>query len=282
LIPPECRAVLSERHGSVGNIPLVGFGTTVEEAVEFARLGCSVLKIKIGSDPGGNGDQAQMLEWDCDRIGELHAALRGFGSTETDHGKIAYYLDANGRYDSLARIQRLLDHCARIGALEQIIFLEEPFPEDSDQDVSALPVRVAADESAHSVADVIARIDAGCRAIALKPIAKTLSSSLRMAAEAHRRGVPCFCADLTVNPILVDWNKNVAARLAPLPGLESGMFESNGAQNYTDWARLQSYHPIPGASWREPSNGRFTLDDSFYATAGGIFTPSAHYRSLVS
>jgi len=281
LIPPDCRAAFTERHAKVGNIPLLSFGSTVAEAVEAARLGHSVLKIKIGSDPGKNGDQEQMLRWDCNRIAELHTALRDFTSEETSHGRIAYYLDANGRYDSPDRVQRLLDHCARIGALDRILLLEEPFPEDSDQDVSALPVRVAADESAHSVADVMRRIDAGYRAIALKPIAKTLSLSLQMAAAAHRRGVPCFCADLTVNPILIDWNKNVAARLAPLPGIKSGVFESNGAQNYRDWKRLQGYHPLPGSSWIEPSRGQFSLDDSFYAAAGGILLPSAHYRSLV-
>lgn len=282
LIPTDCREALSERHHTVGNIPLLSFGTTVEEAVEAARRGHYVLKIKIGSDPGKNGNQEQMFQWDCNRISELHTALRDFTSSETSHGRIAYYLDANGRYDSLERVQRLLDHCQSIGAFEQILLLEEPFPEESDYDVSSLPIRVVADESAHSLADVNRRIDAGYGAIALKPIAKTLSLSFQMAAAAHRRGVPCFCADLTVNPILVDWNKNFAARLVPLPGIKSGVFEANGSQNYRDWKRLQSYHSMPEASWCEPSQGQFSLDDSFYNAAGAILVPSAHYRSLVS
>ena len=46
--------------------------------------------------------------------------------------------------------------------------------------------------------------------MALKPIAKTLSMSLKIAAAAARRGVPCFCADLTVNPVLVEWNRAAA------------------------------------------------------------------------
>ncbi|MBU4200845.1 MAG: hypothetical protein KKG09_09570 [Verrucomicrobia bacterium] len=40
-------------------------------------------------------------------------------------------------------------------------------------------VRIAADESAHSVQDAKTRIDMGYNAIALKPIAKTMSMSLR-------------------------------------------------------------------------------------------------------
>ena len=161
LIPLDCREALSKRHRTLGIIPLVSFGTTVEQAVEAARAGHAVLKIKIGSDPGKNGNQEQMFEWDCQRISELHAALNDFTTSETNHGRIAYYLDANGRYDSLERVQRLLDHCRRIGALDQILLLEEPFAEDSDFDVSSLPVRVAADESAHSLGDLNRRFDAG-------------------------------------------------------------------------------------------------------------------------
>jgi len=57
------------------------------------------------------------------------------------------------------------------------------------------------------------RIALGYGAIALKPIAKTLSMSLKIAALAHERNVPCFCADLTVNPTLLEWNKTLAARM---------------------------------------------------------------------
>jgi len=97
---------------------------------------------------------------------------------------------------------------------------------------------------------------------------------------AHERGIPCFCADLTVNPILVDWNKNVAARLAPFPGLESGLLETNGHQNYRNWDRMVSYHPRAGASWMNPSGGVFALDGDFYTSSGGIFMPSEHYEAM--
>ena len=52
----------------------------------------------------------------------------------------------------------------------------------------------------------------GYQAIALKAIAKTLSMTLKIAKVAHDHNVPCFCADLTVNPILVEWNRAVAAQ----------------------------------------------------------------------
>ena len=42
----------------------------------------------------------------------------------------------------------------------------------------------------------------------------------------------CFCADLTVDPILIKWNKCVAARLPAFIGLELGLQETYGWQNY--------------------------------------------------
>ncbi len=110
---------------------------------------------------------------------------------------------------------RLLDHARKIGAFDQIAIVEEPFAEDGEIDVSDIPVRLAADESAHTKADAIKRIEMGCRAMALKAIAKTLSMTMKIAQAAYERKIPCLCADLTVNPVLVEWNKNVAARLAP-------------------------------------------------------------------
>ena len=130
---------------------------------------------------------------------------------------------------------RLLDYADKIGALDRIMLLEEPFPEEYKIDVTDIPARLAADESAHSDKDALERIELGYGAIALKPIAKTMSMSLKIAEIAHKKGVPCFCADLTVNPVMVDWNKNVAARLAPLPGMKIGVLESNGHQNYSKW-----------------------------------------------
>ena len=52
--------------------------------------------------------------------------------------------------------------------------LKEPFPEEMELDVSRLPVRVEADESARCPENVRRRIDMGYRVVTLKPIAKTM------------------------------------------------------------------------------------------------------------
>ena len=104
--------------------------------------------------------------------------------------------------------------------------------------------------------------------------------TLKIAKIAKQNQVPCFCADLTVNPILVDWNKNVAARLDPFPGLESGLLETNGHQNYTNWKQMEGYHPFPDAPWRQNSDGLFRLDQDFYKKSGGVLTDSKHYIDM--
>ena len=109
--------------------------------------------------------------------------------------------------------------------------------------VGDIPICFAADESAHSLADVKRRIELGYKAITLKPIAKTPSVTIEMANAAYSAGVQCFCADLTVNPLMVEWNKNFAARLRPLHGMKIGVVESNGAQNYVNWEKMKGYVP---------------------------------------
>jgi L-alanine-DL-glutamate epimerase-like enolase superfamily enzyme len=143
-------------------------------------------------------------------------------------------------------------------------------------------VMIAADESAHTDASVEKRIQMGYSAVAIKGAAKTLSMSLRMVRAAEKRGVPCLCADSAAIPILVDWNKNLAARLRAFPGLQMGLLESNGSQNYALWDKLMSYHPCAGASWIEPKKGIFQLSEEFFRQSGGIFLESPHYRSLFS
>ncbi len=281
LIPADCRPALAHRHSALAGIPLMSYGVGLPAIVQAVAEGAFFLKIKIGADPDKDGDLDKMLAWDQRRLAAIHAAIGDRRIPHTADGRIPYYLDANGRYDGKDRLMRLLDHAATIGALDRIAILEEPFPEHYRVDVRDIPVRLAADESAHSDRDALERIEMGYRAIALKPIAKTLSMSLKIARLAHARGVPCFCADLTVNPILVDWNKNVAARLAPLPGMTVSVLETNGHQNYRDWARMQGYHPCAGAPWTLTRAGLFHLDDAFYASSGGIFEPSAHYLDLV-
>jgi len=278
LVPAAYRPALAHRHQQVASIPLMAYNIPVEEIKAAVAGGYFFMKIKIGQP----GSQQEMLEKDKARLSEIHQAIGGARTPHTADGKLPYYFDANERYESKETLLRLLDHARKIGAFDQIAIIEEPFAETFDADISDIPVRIAADESAHTDADAIRRMQMGYKAIALKAIAKTLSMTLKVAQAAHERQVPCFCADLTVNPILVEWNKNVAARLAPFPGIGIGLLETNGHQNYKNWGAMRSYLPQYDAPWSLTRKGVFNLDADYYAKSGGIFMPSPHYEALFS
>lgn len=278
LIPDAYRPALPETHRKVLSVPLVSYGVPLKEVRKMVEVdGYAVLKIKLGSP----GPQDKMLENDMDRLKAVHETVGQIDMTNIDGGRLRYYLDANGRYESKDLLHRLLDQTKKIGLFEQITLLEEPFPEDFKVSVDDFGVPIVADECAHTVKNVMERIDLGYGTMALKPIAKTLSETLKMAKAAHDKQVPCFCADLTVNPVLVDWNKNFAARLAPLPGLQSGLLETNGHQNYKNWQEMKQYHPCHGAGWTDARKGVFELGDDFYGQSGGIFLESGHYNNLL-
>ena len=277
LVPEAYQPGLSCQHDRVASVPAFGYASTAEDLRAAAEAGYYIMKIKIGHP----GLQAEMLEQDKAWLSAIHEVLGPMETPFTESGTVPYYLDANGRYEDKGTLRRLLDHARSIGAFDRILVLEEPFPEHVRVDVSDLGVNVAADESAHTAEDVVERIEMGYGSIALKAVAKTLSMTMKMAQAAYERDTPCFCADLTVNPILVDWNKNVAARLAPLPGLTTGLMETNGHQNYARWAEMESYHPCEAAAWREPRDGVFPVGDDFYARSGCIFQPSNHYEHIV-
>ena len=269
--------VFKRRHSSIASIPLITYNITLEEIRNFVENGVFFLKIKIGQ----SGSQEEMLRKDKTRLSEIFKAVGDYETPYTDSGKVVFYLDANGRYESRELLEQLLDHCEKAGVLEQILILEEPFPEEYEVDVSDLPVRIAADESLHSVDDVLRRIRMGYGAMTLKPAGKTMSMSLLMGKAALEQGVPCYVADSACVPQLVDWNKNLAARLPLLPGLKCGFMESNGASFYRRWNDLLKDHPGYGERWLEPVNGMFTLNESFYARSGSIFESPGHYASLI-
>lgn len=279
-LPGRFHSALSQRHKQLACIPLITYNLSYEEVSRLADEGAFLFKIKLGCDPDGNGDLEKMLQWDMKRITQLHEILKNRRTPYTLTGKPAYYFDANGRYDNRDRLERLVAHLKQTGALEQTVLLEEPFPENSNIDVHGIPVCIAADESAHGVEETGKLINLGYRAVALKPIAKTLSVSLEIAEYAHSRHISCFCADLTVPPLMVDWNKNVAARLDPIPGLKVGILESNGKQNYPNWAEQKSFHPMQDASFIDDQKGIFQLNKEFYSSCGGILMDSPHYLSL--
>lgn len=277
LIPPAYLRALSCRHEHVASMPVIGYDASADQMAALADEGYFVIKVKLGHP----GDQDEMIEKDVRRIEQVHGVFRDLETEHTTSGRIPYYFDVNGRYDGVDRLKEVLDYADGIGALDRIGIIEEPFPEGYEADVSGFGVRIAADESAHTVKDARRLMDMGYGAIALKPVAKTVSLSLRIASEAARRGVPCFCADLTVNPILVDWNKSFAARLAPLPDLQVGLLETNGHQFYQNWERMKGYHPRAGAPWTTATNGIFHLTNDFFEGGTGILENAPHYLELV-
>jgi len=274
LIPTAYRPALSHHHKTVASIPLMAYSIPIDEIVQAVNDGYFFMKIKIGQP----GTQEEMLQKDMDRITAIHQAIGARTTSHSKNGKLPYYFDANGRYEKKETLLRLIDHTRKIGAFDQIAIIEEPFPEELEVDVSDLGVRIASDESAHTDVDAIKRIQMGYQAIALKAIAKTMSMTMKIAQAAHEKNVPCFCADLSVNPILVEWNKNVAARLSPFPGLGTGLMETNGHQNYVNWNKMLSYNPTSGAPWAKTVQGVFNLDKDYYDRSGGIFEPSPHYE----
>ena len=274
LIPEDVKPVMDRTYPELAHIPLLSYAVGDGEIDRLARDGTGLLKIKIGKAIPGcashEEDMRSMVDWDVRRIRAIHEIASRYPTDLTGSGKILYYLDANGRYDTLSRVEQLLDGCDRAGLMDRIVLLEEPFAPDKEIDVGSLPVCVNADESAHSLEDVRARMAQGYRAVALKPIAKTLSVSFRMASAVLSAGGQCLCADLTVNPFLAEWNKQFAARIPPLAGMKTGCVEVNGDQNYLHWEEMKKLLP-DGMTWQDETNGRFALSPSFYENSGLLF-----------
>ncbi|MDR1407805.1 MAG: hypothetical protein LBJ23_07150 [Tannerella sp.] len=277
MIPVAFRPALSARHSKIAAIPLMAYNIPVQEIRDAVDAGYFFMKIKIGQA----GTQDEMLQKDMARLTEIHQAI-GHAHTEyTDSGRLPYYFDANGRYEEKETMLRFLDHAQKIGAFDQIAIIEEPFAEEKKFDVGDLGVRIVSDETAHTDIHALERIRMGYTAIALKPIAKTMSMSMKVARLAYEHDVPCFCADLTVNPILVEWNKIVAARLSPFPGIRGslGLVESNGHQNYARWDVMLGHNPTSDRPWAKVKDGVYILDEDYYRQSGGIFEQSPHYAS---
>jgi L-alanine-DL-glutamate epimerase-like enolase superfamily enzyme len=276
MIPPPYQKALGHHHDKIAILYQVPYGMPMAEVQQAARQGYFVFKVKTGYP----GSQDLMLAKDMERLTRIHQVLREVRTDQTPTGRILYTMDANARYGKKETLLRYLDHARRIGAFDQILFYEEPLSENNEEEVSDAGVRIAADESVHDEAGARRRLDQGYGALVLKGIAKTLSLSMKVAQVARERGVPCLCSDLTVNPILVDWHKNLAARLAPFPGLGMGLLETNGDMNYRNWFRMVGYHPAAGASWMQAQKGAFELNPDFYQRSGAIFNAASHYQQL--
>lgn len=278
MLPQEYRAVLSARHERIAIMFQVPYGMPVTEIQKAAQEGYFIIKIKLGQA----GSEAEMLQKDMNRLSEIHSTLQKLHTEQTADGKLLYTLDANGRYAYKESVLKLIDHTEKIGMREQVLLFEEPLHETNEAYVGDLGVRIAADESLHDEQHALRRLEQGYEAFVLKSIAKTLSLTLSIARIAAENQVPCLCADLTVNPILLSWHLNLATRLPSFPGLDNlGIMETNGKENYLHWDKMLTYHPIPDAAWLKPSQGAFNLDDTFYQQSGGIFLPSSHYNEMM-
>ena len=276
MIPSKYKQPLCVKHEKLCNIPLVSYGVSEADIKNLLDNGTVLMKIKIGFDNNGKMSKAEMLEWDKKRLECVHGIAKSYKTEYTISEKILYYLDANGKYDTKERLMDLLDYAKEIGAIEQVVLLEEPFEEENKVFVGDFPVRIAADESVHSLIDVEERIALGYKAITLKPIAKTLSETLKILNKAYEKGVICFCADLTVNPVLVEWNKNVAARIQTLPEMKIGVLESNGEQNYSNWDEMQKC--TRGKNETTYQSSVYFLTKRFFEKSGGIFETIFYYE----
>ena len=277
MIPAAYKPTLSCHHAKCASIPLFSYKVPVAEIKSAVDSGYFFMKIKIGQP----GTQEEMLAKDMARVSQVHETLKGATTPYTKTGKLPYYFDANGRYEKKETLLKFIDHLKKIGAYDQVAIIEEPFDEHAEIDVNDIPLRLAADESAHTVGDALTRIQMGYKAMALKPIAKTMSMSMKIAQAAYERNVPCFCADLTVCPAMVEWNKAVAARLPAFPGIgDLGLVETNGHQNFRNWETMRKDLPYEKAHWTRTERGVFECDADYYAKSGGILESMPRYEKI--
>lgn len=276
MIPQQYKMALSHRNKKIAIMYQIPYGMPMEDLKNAVKQGYFVFKIKTGAP----GTQSEMIQADIDRLSLIHQTLKDFRTEQTENGKLIYTMDANARYEKKETLLKYLDHARKIGAFDQILLIEEPLNEKNEESVADIDIRIGADESVHDEQSAIDRLDLGYKVMVLKGIAKTLSMSVKIAKLAAERNVPCMCADLTVNPILIDWNKNLAAHLTPFPVINMGMMETNGDMNYLNWKNMVNYHPAAQAPWTIPKNGVFELDSDFYKRSGGIFEQSNHYESV--
>jgi len=277
MIPEVFRPFMSHHQSHVALVPAVGYTLPMDELRTILNDGAYILKIKIGH----SGEEEEMVQKDMAWLSQIHNMACQYETGMTDSGQVLYYLDANGRYGKKESMARLLGHAGKEGFLDRVVLIEEPFAHPREVDVHGLPARFAGDESIETVGDVNTRLEQGYGAMAIKAAGKTLSLAFRMVETATQAGVPCFVADNACVPVLVEWNKNVAARLPAFPGVKGGLMESNGPENYGTWDRMLSEYPMPNGSWLRPQGGAFVLGEDYYQQSGGIFEEPTVYTDLL-
>jgi len=260
---------LEKKQNKIALIPLITYTTSQEEIKDIIKNGEFFLKVKIGKE----------YEWDKQRIKEISNIIKKHSTIYTASKKPIIYLDANGRYESMDKLLWLIEYLDKEKILDEICIFEEPFSEEKQYDVSDIPCLFACDESAHSIKEVEQRNQQGYKALALKPAAKTLSESLKMLEYAKNNDMKTFVADLTVNPFLLELNRNIAMRIDSLNCVNVGLLETNGHMNYINWDKMISYHPLNKDGFLKARDGIFDLTN-YEINDGGIFLESKYYNSI--
>jgi len=260
---------LEKKQDKIALIPLITYTTSKEEIKHTIQNGEFFLKVKIGKE----------YEWDKQRIKEVSDIIKNHSTSYTKSKKPIIYLDANGRYENLDKLLWLIDYLDKEQILNDICIFEEPFSEEKQFDLSDIPCLFACDESAHSIKEVEQRNQQGYKALALKPAAKTLSESLKMLEYAKNNDMKTFVADLTVNPFLLELNRNVAMRIESLNCVNVGLLETNGRMNYVNWDKMISYHPLKATGVLKAKSGVFDLTN-YEINDGGIFLESKYYNNI--
>ena len=281
MIPQSAKNAMNARHQSLARIPLVSYGVSLDEVKRLAESGTALMKIKIGApsgtEPGSEEDMRIMAEKDIRRISDIHNIVKDISTPLTKNGRVMYYLDANGRYDTPSRLEKLLEAMEKMGASDRIALIEEPFSAEKEYYVGDYKYVFNADESAHSVEDVKKRIQMGYKAVALKPIAKTVSVSFDMITAARQNGCGVLCADLTVNPFLAEWNKQFAAASPALDVMNVGCIEINGDANYTRWNEMKTLLPS-GYPLCGEKEGAFSLNSQFFGGLSLLTGENGYYK----
>ncbi len=83
-------------------------------------------------------------------------------------------------------------------------------------------------------------------------------------------GIPRFCDNLMVNPILVNWNRNVFRTIPPFFGLGRGIMEPNCGITYEKWAEIKEKYPYVDTGWTQATFGVFEVNECFYTTASSV------------
>ncbi len=231
------------------------------------------MKIKIGQP----GTQAEMLEKDMARLSAIHAAIGDARTPYSSTGKLPYYFDANGRYESKDALLRLLDHAKKIGAFDQIALIEEPFPRSWRSTSATSPRASPRRERAHRTRMRSANRDGlqGDRAETDREDLQHVAED--RAARARARRAVFLRRSHGESPAgRVEQERRRAARAFP------GWARAARDQRPPELPRLEtmrSYHPARSAVGEDDAR-RVRAGRDYYARSGGVFDRLPHYEAM--